>query len=1203
MKETNIATLLAAAFWMLSSIFLFNSRALASNEIRKKIAEADIFEQETLMFMEEHLEEKNILTYLAVRQRFNSLPRDKTEKLKKKVSGSGQYSRLESFLKQHLQEERNLMVHVSDIAVDIKPLKKSAPFTVNHRGRFKLSDLKPVSERAYFLNPDFEYTPSNLVKKDEFHWWNPEYAVENPFKEQEYDKTLFKRRPIPEPELQWTYEYEPTRLTNSAMVGSRKPLSLNEDNEIYTATHEGILLFRDNYRIFSIDMASGRKLWEYPSARRYTSEHYLTYRHTHQPASGNKFLVAGDYIYSELNGKLVALRLKKSGFPEPVWEKNMGEFTLSTKPIKTGNIIVVVLINPRGKLWACGFSADKGELLWNRFIGISSYTFKASSLHRKIGETLLIGTNHGVFFSLKPETGELVWVRRYTAKEYDLYKHWKKNKTSRILKNESILKYDTQFMEVGKDGLLYYKPRLSGNVYIVNSATGEMQEKILIDENRHYALRAFDSKIYFLNKAAAETANTLKVLDMETEKIIFEETLTPGKLRGVYFDSKEETVFKINSNIYFLQETTGVKKVLSAETSSESWLLEATKNNVLLESAERIEKFKLSGHMPEASVVNRRILTTRDRILEGFEKAASEPPSENSVTQLINKISSESELFRAGYFYRIIEENAEHLTHNKWRPVFHKLNSLYGQHVISHSGVDMRFSAYLQGKGVVVREDAALEKGIGNNDTVGEGDEFSARVHYAKLLAHKNVGPQNRKDFFFLLHYDRLLCVSETGIIFWKAEVLFKPMTRNFELFGALKNLRRKSFGSVTPEIFVFKDTVILNNGMTLVAFNLNDGGYKWSISSDIEVLNYFATINPEREDELFREYIVDRNYLSKAHIFSAFMNDKLIVFRNNTLYNINPETGFCYSYVKLEEMDEVTFMEIKEDIIYMYALKNGAFYEIDKNFKILNKFPVNREKTHTAQADPNIFFNENYFIFQFPERIVFKSRKDDMGNYEITQKTGYEEARAVVTDGHMVILNENLTRIINLGEKSDLSTKYSGDVFDYEVEEANILSETYFHNNKHIVVPLDNKKNIVLKKISLDSKYENSILAHVELYPDIPEEYAIGVRYMFFSGKADKTLYYLITFALYNIPEYRQTGLTENYRIDAETALIGINLENGSVEFEHIFPAKRQTEFKVYQGEFTYGLPQFIETQNFVIYNYAGKLIHSHRKQAIPYP
>ncbi len=1171
-----------------TSIFLFVGFPEASYENRRKLRESALTESESFSLVESLLKDGGVLTRFEIRRLLDSLPYEELERINTATTKNEKYPRL-NVLSENIIETKSLEVNIFEFTADVTPLKPAAPFTGNHRGKFRISELRPFAERVYFSNPEFEYIPRNIQQVNCSHWLNPGYPGSDlslppaPAKPPSGEPQNF------EPRFLWSLNLPGAKRFNSIMSHARQPIMLDyEDRPVSVVVENSKVFYRRAGRIFCYDISTGRRLWIFPSSRGKTSEHYHTYRHPHQPSSQAGFLLSGDRIYAELEGKLLALRVKENGYPEVLWEKSLGEFYLCSNPVKAGDVIIATLINPRGKMWACGYESESGKLLWSRFIGLSSYAYPSSVLYSKTPERVFLGTNHGAALSLIPETGEIVWIRKYEGKSYDLYEHWFSGKFNLMLRNQAITSYDTGFMELGFDGTLYCKPRESDYVYLLEPVTGELIEKFLIDSSRYSVLRARDSLMYFLATDPASGDRSLKIVDIYAEETVFEKEVGPGHLRGVYFEGPFEMLFKAGSKLYRLTEDKSGRSLTSTDVFSENWLIDVYGKNILLAGARELECISLA---PGETPGEHPMLSVRDSILDKFGDLAAGSPSRREVTRLLREITRNSELFNGGDFYDIIKKDPEVFLSPLWSDFIQKINKFYGDYVISRDNIDLRFSGYLKGKGLYAptpfRKRAPRESS-------GQGD-FSARVQYTNLLRHRDVtGSEELPDFFFLLHYDQVLCLNESGDILWDVMISHQPWLLHQRVFSPSvpqKKLRRKRFGNIKPEIFIYRDTAVISEGLNLIAVDLNDGSYKWSITSDTDIVNEFRTWRRESSDELL-EFNVDRDYLSRVHLFADFLGDDLIVTQRNIIYKIDPETGYARATRKLDGMDELTFMQVQDGKIYVYSLKSGSFYEIDNDLNVVSEIPVNPDETFGPNADPNIYFSGDYYIFQFPEKFLVSSANKPEAREVPLEKAGYNHAKIVADCSGITVLNENGFKRFSLNEKN---ASFEPEIIFYD--ENMIRCLTYFSKNGNIVIPRITENSFVFEIHSCDSEHKVdtvAVLKFDKISEFKSEKPAIDIPYMFFLGQADNFLFYLIVYSRHNTNE-KIVAFNRN----VATIFAGINLdtENYEIDFFHEFPKQSRSYIKVYQGDLTYGLRQFIETRNYIIYSFSGKNIYGIEK------
>jgi len=353
----------------------------------------------------------------------------------------------------------------------------------------------------------------------------------------------------------WDYELPSDKLSNFTVAAhkvQRQWLKRYEESALSPIIHEQTIILRNEYRLFCIDLLTGREIWTF-SPDTSGHEFYQTVRHPHHNSYGYELLLDNNVVYTELAGKLTAIVIEDLLHPVLLWEQNLGEYTVSIKPIRYENTIIVGLTNARGELWICGFHVEDGSMLWSTYIGITTFLSPASTLSIIKDDTIIIGTNHGILTCLDPITGEIIWLRKYSPTKYSLFDYLNKKHFRGKLSGKGFISFNTQFINVDNNNIVYIKPRESEYVYILNSLTGELIEELLIDTNKYYVLTASNDKIVLFEKAKEKEIAHLKIVDIKTGNELFSKTILTGNLQGVVQLNKKELLFKVDSIIHSLR--------------------------------------------------------------------------------------------------------------------------------------------------------------------------------------------------------------------------------------------------------------------------------------------------------------------------------------------------------------------------------------------------------------------------------------------------------------------------------------------------------------------------------------------------------------------------------------------------------------------------------------------------------------------------
>ncbi|MEI6631313.1 MAG: hypothetical protein WCL25_01705 [bacterium] len=76
---------------------------------------------------------------------------------------------------------------------------------------------------------------------------------------------------------------------------------------------------RNNYRLFCIDASSGEELWSFKDRGSNGQEFYQTFKHISHGSYGYQFTVENDILFTELDRKIIAVRLSELYAPQLLW--------------------------------------------------------------------------------------------------------------------------------------------------------------------------------------------------------------------------------------------------------------------------------------------------------------------------------------------------------------------------------------------------------------------------------------------------------------------------------------------------------------------------------------------------------------------------------------------------------------------------------------------------------------------------------------------------------------------------------------------------------------------------------------------------------------------------------------------------------------------------------------------------------------------
>jgi len=489
-----------------------------NSQEREFISSLDLSTDANIELLNNYLSDRRILNFFKVREKLLTLSYERLRDLKILASNNSAFAQLDKLLARCISTmERESFSCPEDILVNNAPLALDCPFYEDTGSSLKITDLKHYAETLYFYNLKLMYRENSLVQKTDTLWQSA--------------KDLFSKpliRSLSEPTNQFPFDrlavkaslmfsYNVKEDNKNAWIFGRQLLKDYDGAGLCPVIYEDKVILRNEYSLFCLDILSGKQIWSFSNEDSLGQEFYQTFWNPHQNSYGYELLLEGGMVFSELDAKLIAVKLRDNSVPELIWRRSLGEYTVCTKPVKRENALVAGLINSRGELWICGFNARDGNLQWNTYIGISAFLSPACTISAIENDRVYIGTNHGLLVCLNPADGEIVWLKKYAPKKYAYLDYLLQNRDA--LPVEYFVSYDTQFIELGGDGFLYYKPRESDYIYILDPASGSLKEEILIDSQEYYCLRALSGKMLLLEKNNNAVKDLkLKIVELESGK-------------------------------------------------------------------------------------------------------------------------------------------------------------------------------------------------------------------------------------------------------------------------------------------------------------------------------------------------------------------------------------------------------------------------------------------------------------------------------------------------------------------------------------------------------------------------------------------------------------------------------------------------------------------------------------------------------------
>jgi len=946
--------------------------AEANTEDRKNIISLGLSKDDDLEVLNKYLSssDKDILNYLAVRQKLYSLSYEELTHLleqSKRLDSTKQLNTLILNILSRMEEE-NIFLLPEDILIDNVPVLADSPFYEVLGQNLRITELKPHAEYVYLYNLKLKYKKNDLLKKTDVLWINPKNIKEQNIRKKNQNQPPMAIDLWPfsllsgEASVLWSHELKEDNLTDYFVL--RQWVKKYEENAFYPVVYKGTAIIRNEYRLTCLDILSGKEIWSFGNIDKGGQEFYQTFRHPHSNSYGYEFLLANDTIFTELSGKLIALKLMGTLNPQLIWKKDLGEYTVCTKPVQSKGTLIVGFINARGEFWICGFDCQSGELKWSSYIGLSSFLSPTCVISTLRDNLVFIGTNHGVLVCLDSNSGEIIWLKKYTPKRYSQIDFWLKGYYKERFLDVGSIKYDTQFIEIGNDGFLYYKPRESDYLYILDK-DGQLQDEISIDPHKYYLLKASDGRGVFLEKTDSilETAE-LKIIDLVSGKEIYSLLIDGGPLGGVNYTNKNELVFKVDDTIHFLRMRGDTFSHAETYATGDGWLLNSENRFLFIGKDQTLfcwdtfnqaqEPLKRDPYLTEYFERRKNITDTLNRL---FQLDAQDTQALELRKHLTSAISTLD--FPLDDVFPILFSNLEKFRHPAWKEFIAQLQNKYSDEVITYRDVEIKFSNFLKSTGLFYSFKTE-NKNIQDKILAVEKKKFQFRADKAFLLPVKIIKGPNLPDFFLLLNNDQLICVHEAGNICWMRKVFYYPVKNERVYFLIDKSKGRMYTDDI--QAYLYDNTLIINDHINIVALDVNDGTYIWSMTNRGRVFKKEKEFPPFNEDQLFIKYGIRRSFLKNVMLYANFIDDRLIVTHGNKIYSINPATGYCERDRQLN-IEGAIEVAASNKHIYLISYFLDTLKVLDEELLPVADFPLNFLEDNKRDECPEIPFINDYII------------------------------------------------------------------------------------------------------------------------------------------------------------------------------------------------------------------------------------------------
>jgi len=1142
-KNKKTLLCLTLAFMML----FFCSYCEAAVEERNKIASLD-FSESSFVGLNKSLSQGNLLDYLKVREKLILLSYDDLAAVKERVKGNGSLPELNNLLDVILDkmERKGNYLLEEDMFINNTPVLRDFPFYEGPAQGYNITALRPYAEHLYFNNLRLKYVKNNLVKKAELLWVNRDKIKRNDHSERGSTDTEFQIQPFDDISVRavqtWSYILSDDNLSDY-LISSRQWIKEYEENSLYPVVYGDALIMRNASTIFCIDSLSGKEIWFFKDPSDSGSSLYNTFRRPHINMHGYQLLLADNMVFTELGEKLVALTLKEFYNPKLLWERGLGEYAVCTKPVRNDNSLIVGLINARGELWVSAFNCKDGELQWSTYIGTCSFLSPPCQLSLIKDGQLFLGTNNGVLVSLRLNDGKLIWLREYKSRSYSLFDYWELH-----FSEKNLIAYDTQFLEA-EGQKIYYKPRESEYLYILDSEEGRLQDAILIDTDGYRILKIKDGKgIFLAGTNKADKNAEIKIIDLSSGKEIYTKNIKGGALKGVFSPRRDEVLYKIDNILHILRISGD--KIEDKEVDmalKDSWLVGASMRFIFTADKRALSCLDISDQkypFPEAKGSRKEYFESIEKLKNDLKKALQLNPSDNEAAKLRKRLVAELS-FRSvplplGEIFTVITDNLDRLRDPNWREFTLALLDQYGEKIVIYRDIEIVFKNLLTEAGLLDR--SPLVKSWNSKDeankSVGSDKDFKIIADKIFPVPIKTVEGQRLPDFFLLLNRDQLLCINENGKILWSKKIFYRPYptVNRYVNYDTDKNVGRMYADDV--EAYFYRDVLIINDRVNIIALNAKDGSYIWSMTSKRDIFEKEREFPPPGIDMLYSRYGFDRAFLKNVMLHSEFLGDKFIVVHGNKVYSISPLTGYCERYCELD-IEGAIGLSVSGEKIYIASCFLDSLKVLDAKLRLLKNIPLDFINDKNSPLD--LLFVSNRVVLHCGSDLYVVDAED--GSFK--GKTFIDSPREplVETSADKILVFVPFEKIVCYSLEKDALTiawEFNVESADQEVlwKYGERKTRYYFIVDRRILLPFRRNWEFFFACVSLDTGEK------------IWEKNVPGVKGFFYdlsSGKeCQDTINFIMTTGCEEMPKKELEYYSNLISIFISSKLCTMNISNG---------------------------------------------------------
>jgi outer membrane protein assembly factor BamB len=843
------------------------------------------------------------------------------------------------------KEKQSSFFHQEELLVDNYPVQIKRPFYENNQNKHYITKLNAKSEHLYFTNIKAEKQRRTLISKDGILYFNPDIRGLKTKVNWKTPAILSRKGPLG---VEWSYDFK-FDTTTHYYNDFRQWLKRYQEPVVEPLLGNSSVFIRDEYFIRCLDRETGLERWKIGFDDPSRPDLYQTFHPPHQNTYG--FVLTGEdkMIFAELFGRLVAVSTA-DGEPTRVWQKTLGEFRTVTKPVVFGQCLVAGVINSTGELWIMGFSLFSGEILWTEYVGLTSFLSPLSAQTLKDSSYVYFATNHGALIAVDPKKGVLAWVRKFETDKYSAIKFWTEKTYLDPFKKEGSIPFSGSTLTVNQEGLIVHKPRESSCIYTVEPKTGELAGKFCFNQNRHTFLGMLGDNPVFYKEFSQGRAKII-VIDCFTQKLLFKKVVSQGKVYGAKPAGANALFFKVEGRIYCLEYKDDSYRVRKEIDDVGGWLIYADFSGTifLLDQGKLLCLGAESNGSPNG------------------DKGKNTLTINNFIKNCMNQMISEEDF-------------------SKKLADFSKKNIISRQEFkdsfLSYKDISIRAPAYF--KAITGQKDPRRPKSCASGSAPKTA--YTVRGEYLYLLPAERIGARNKNDFYFLLNHDQLICAEEDGRIRWSAQIFYHHTPYSPYGVDVHGDLNRSRVYADNIRAYLIGDVVVVNDSVNICAFDLCSGSLRWSMTTADESFHKARVIPFEEDSLLFKEKGISRLFLDNIEKKIWFINQKLFIAYRNSIYRINPLTGFCD---KKNKLDVKSFISVTTD--------NNLIYLIDSDMEKLLLVNQDCELIDTIALN---FLNKEDIYAEVKVSEIYIYIKTDNNIYAINKDTFAQSNLAILEKG-----------------------------------------------------------------------------------------------------------------------------------------------------------------------------------------------------------